>query len=127
MSQTLRVAAILAAAAVLAAPTWGFDEVFQQTYPLPSGGTFLLTNVNGAVQISGWDRNEVEVRAVKTALGAQSDLKRVRIEVAAAPNRVAVETRYPQDDGVEVYVEYRIRVPRRVHLERVATVNRSEE
>jgi len=123
MRQAWRVVAVLAAAAILAAPAWAFDEVFQQTYPLPSGGTFLLSNVNGAVQISGWDRNEVEVHAVKTSLGAQGDLKRVRIEVTSAPNRVAVETRYPQDDGVEVYVEYRVRVPRRVQLERVATVN----
>jgi len=123
MRQAWRVAVFVLAAAILTAPAWAFDELFQQTYPLPSGGTFSLSNVNGAVHVSGWDRQEVEVHAVKTALGAQSDLKRVRIEVAAAPNRVAVETRYPQDDGVEVYVEYRVRVPRRVHLERVATVN----
>ena len=114
---------MVAAAVMLAAPAWAVDEVFQQTYPLQAGGTFLLTNVNGSVQISGWDRNEVEVHAVKTALGAQRDLARVRVDVLATPNRVAVETRYPQDDGVEVYVEYRIRVPRRVQLERVATVN----
>ena len=123
MSKALRVLAVVAAAALLAAPAWAVDEVFQQTYPLQAGGTFLLTNVNGSVQISGWDRNEVEVHAVKTALGAQRDLARVRVDVLATPNRVAVETRYPQDDGVEVYVEYRIRVPRRVQLERVATVN----
>ena len=123
MSKVLRVLAVAAAAALLAAPAWAFDEVFQQSYPLQPGGTFLLTNVNGSVQVSGWDRNEVEVHAVKTALGAQRDLARVRIEVAVEPGRVAVDTRYPQDDGVEVYVEYRIRVPRRVQLERVATVN----
>ena len=123
MSKALRVLAVVAAAALLAAPAWAIDEVFQQTYPLQAGGTFLLTNVNGSVQISGWDRNEVEVRAVKTALSAPRDLARVRIDVSATPGRVAVETRYPQDDGVEVYVEYRIRVPRRVQLERVATVN----
>jgi len=123
MSKALRVLAVVAAAVMLAAPAWAVDEVFQQTYPLQAGGTFLLTNVNGSVHVSGWDRNEVEVHAVKTALGAQRDLARVRIDVSASPNRVAVETRYPQDDGVEVYVEYRIRVPRRVQLERVATVN----
>ena len=63
---------------MLAAPAWAVDEVFQQTYRLQAGGTFLLTNVNGSVHVSGWDRNEVEVHAVKTALGAQRDLARVR-------------------------------------------------
>ena len=114
---------VMVAAAFLAAPAWAFDDVFHQVYPLQPGGTFSLTNVNGAVQISGWDRSEVEVHAVKTARGTQSDLARVRIEVSSSPGRVAVGTQYPKDDGVEVYVEYRIRVPRRVQLERVATVN----
>src|SRR5690242_17534734 len=41
------------------------QPIFQQTYPLAAGGSFLLENVNGSVQVEGWDRNEVEVRAVK--------------------------------------------------------------
>jgi hypothetical protein len=111
------------ALAILAAPCFAFDEVFQQTYPLPVGGSFQLQNVNGSVRVGGWDRNEVEVRAVKSARRNPRDLERVQIEVAARPDSVAVDTRYPQDAGVEVYVEYRIRVPHRVLLRRVATVN----
>ena len=29
-------------------------------------GSFELNNVNGTVRIEGWDKNEVEVRAIKT-------------------------------------------------------------
>jgi hypothetical protein len=32
-----------------------------QIYPLPSGGSFVLENVNGSVQVEGWSRDEVEV------------------------------------------------------------------
>ena len=100
-----------------------FDETFHQTYPLPSDGTFSLSNVNGSVKVEGWERDEVEVHAVKTAKKNQSDLKLVRIEVKSEPKAVQVRTRYPEDEGVEVNVEYRIRVPYHALLEHVDTVN----
>jgi DUF4097 and DUF4098 domain-containing protein YvlB len=117
--------AIVVAAGILAAPSLAFDEVFQQTYPLEPGGSFQLQNVNGSVQITGWDRHEVEVHAVKSARRNRADLERVQIEVEAQPDSVRVETGYPKDEGVEVYVEYRVRVPRHVALRRIATVNGS--
>jgi hypothetical protein len=77
------------------------------------------------VQVEGWDRDEVEVRAVKTADGDEGDLDGVRIEVQSAPGGLAVHTRYPQDEGVPVFVDYQIHVPYRVLLSDVATVNGS--
>lgn len=101
------------------------DQVFQKTYPLPSGGHFILDNVNGSVQVEGWDRNEVEVRAVKTSTNDPHDLDRVKIEVESHPGEVDVHTRYPDGEGVEVAVEYHIHVPNRVLLGSVQTVNGS--
>ncbi len=114
---------VVTAAAVLTTPVFAADEVFQQTYALPAGGTFELQNVNGAVLVSAWERNEVEVYAKKSTEGDPRDLGRVSIEVNARPDAVVVQTRYPQGDGVEVSVEYHIRVPQRVELRHVGTVN----
>src|SRR5437879_5838380 len=50
------------------------DEVFDRTVALRSGGSFELQNVNGKVEISGWDRSEVEIHAVKSAKRNQRDL-----------------------------------------------------
>ena len=113
-------ALILSAAAV---PGFGITKDFNQSYPLEPGGSFELQNVNGAVEVQGWDRNEVEVQAVKTARRNQADLDRVMIDVDAKPKSVAVSTRYPQDEGVEVSVEYTVHVPRGAHVEHVGTVN----
>ena len=96
---------------------------FNQTYPLQAGGTFELQNVNGTVDIQGWDRNEVQVRAVKTAKDQASDLDRVSIDVDARPDAVSVSTRYPQNEGVEVAVAYTIRVPHGARVEHIGTVN----
>ncbi len=101
------------------------DQHFKQTYPLPPGGSFLLENVNGSVHVDGWDRDEVEVSAVKTAQSDQHDLELVQIEVDSKPGQVTVHTLYPKGQGVEVAVEYHVHVPYRVLLGSVETVNGS--
>ncbi len=118
--------ALLLGVACLALP--GFantDQVFVKTYPLAAGGNFTLDNVNGSVQVEGWDRDEVEVRAVKTARADAGDLDSVQIEVENDASDVAVHTRYPVGEGGEVAVEYRIHVPYRALLGAVGTVNGS--
>jgi DUF4097 and DUF4098 domain-containing protein YvlB len=121
----LRVTALflLVLGAVWAVPSYAISKDFDRTYPLQPGGTFDLQNVNGPVEVQGWDRNEIEVHAVKTAKQRESDLERVSIDVDAKPNSVTVATRYPQDEGVEVAVEYTIHVPHGAHVEHLGTVN----
>lgn len=99
------------------------SQQFDQTYPLQPGGTFELQNVNGPVEVQAWDRNVVEVRAVKTAKHHEPDLERVTIDVSAKPDAISVSTRYPQDEGVEVAVEYLIHVPHSAHVEHIGTIN----
>src|SRR6266478_3311700 len=114
---------VLFAAIIWAAPTQAITKEVNQSYPLQAGGSFELQNVNGAVEVQGWDRNEVEVHAVKTAKEKESDLERVTIEVDAKPGTVSIATRYPQNEGVEVAVEYTIHVPHSAHVERIGTIN----
>jgi len=110
-------------AAVSALPGFALSKSFSQTVPLQPGGSFELQNVNGTVELQGWDRDEIEIHAVKTAKEKESDLDRVTIDVSARPNAVSVTTRYPQNEGVEVVVEYTVHVPRNARVERLATVN----
>lgn len=119
--------AILLLAGVLCISLPGFagNEIFERTYPLPAGGNFLLENVNGSVRVEGWERDEVEVRAVMTARTDPHDLDRVKIEVQSQPGKVAVRTRYPEGQGVEVAVEYLVHVPYHVLLGSIETVNGS--
>ena len=125
--RALRVAGVvLALAAGVALPARAgkaFDETYDRIVPLPSGGSFSLSNVNGTVEVLGWEREEVSVHAVKWAKNSPADLARVRIEIDGRGGSVAVRTIYPRNEDVEVNVEYRIRVPRRVLLRRVETIN----
>jgi len=92
---------------------------FSKTLPLRADGSFELNNVNGTVRIEGWDREEVEVRAIKTTPDRESALDQVSIEIESRPDAVSVSTHYPQDEGVEVAVDYVIHVPRHAQLNRV--------
>jgi hypothetical protein len=114
---------LLFLAAVWAVPSYAISKEFNQSYPLQPGGSFELQNVNGTVDVQGWDRNVVEVHAVKTAKEKESDLERVTIEVDARPDAVSIVTRYPQNEGVEVAVEYTVHVPHGAHVEHIGTVN----
>jgi Putative adhesin len=114
---------LLLSAVFLAAPGFAISKEFNQSYPLQPGGSLELQNVNGTVDVQGWDRNEVEVHAVKTAKQKESDLERVSIEVDAKPDAVAIATRYPQNEGVEVAVDYTIHVPHSARVEHIGTVN----
>jgi len=100
-------------------------ESYERTVPLPPGGTFSISNVNGSVDIEGWDRNEVQVSARKMTSGSAESLQQVGVSLDAAPGSVSVATHYPEGSGVEVNVEFHVRVPARVRLASVTTINGS--
>src|SRR6266513_4264757 len=65
-------------------------EEFHQTYSLNANGRVELQNINGAVHITVWDRNEVKVDAIKRAAD-QDELKREEILVDARTDSIAIE------------------------------------
>jgi DUF4097 and DUF4098 domain-containing protein YvlB len=106
-------------------------EEFHQTYPLTSGGRVSLSNINGAVKVVAWDRDEVKVDAVKRAYTPER-LREARIKVDATAGRVRIETEYPEyrwsdRDGQRhenpANVEYTLNVPRGASIEEISLIN----
>src|ERR1700757_3957600 len=73
------------------------NEELHKVYPLAAEGRIELDNVNGAVHISTWDRNEVKVDAVKSAR-TQERLSEARIEIRSDANSLSIRTEYPEHD-----------------------------
>lgn len=114
----------LSAVSLLAVPAcFGVTREFAQTYHLKPDGTLELSNINGTVRIEGWDKDEVEVRAVKTTTDKESKLDLVSIDVNSSPDSLSISTRYPSEEGVEVAVEYTVHVPRHTLLKHINTIN----
>jgi Putative adhesin len=106
-----------------------YTEEFHQTYPLAAGGRIELDNINGAVHITAWDRNEVKVDAVKYA-GTKERLDEAKIEVEAGSDSVSIRTKYPNHDRTfnggwndPAGVEYTLMVPRAARLDEIKLIN----
>ena len=106
-----------------------YTEEFHQTYPLAAGGRIELDNINGAVHITAWDRNEVKVDAVKYA-GTKERLDEAKIEVEAGSDSVSIRTKYPNHDHTfnggwndPAGVEYTLMVPRAARLDEIKLIN----
>jgi len=78
--------------------------------------------MNGAVEISGWDRDTVEITGTKYAATEQL-LRSMRIDVQQSADAIRVRTIPPSGTRGNMGARYTIRVPRRVELERIASSN----
>jgi len=109
-------------------------QEFHQTYTLNADGRVSLENINGAVTITGWDRNEVQVDAIKKAR-RQDRLDEAKIVVESNANSISVHTEYPHhdhtfnwgDENNPASVDYTLHVPRHARLDEVELINGSLE
>jgi DUF4097 and DUF4098 domain-containing protein YvlB len=105
-------------------------EELHKTYELNSDGRIELDNINGAVHISNWDRNEVKVDAVKYA-DSKERLDEARIEIDSSKSSISIRTKYPNDDQTwnwgshnnPASVEYTLTVPRAARLDEIKLIN----
>lgn len=109
-----------------------FTQEFHQTYTLAAGGRVALENINGSVHITGWDRNEVKVDAVKYARSKER-LDEAKIVIDASKDNISIHTEYPyhsltfRDDDWDnpASVEYTLSVPRAGRLDQIKLINGS--
>ena len=120
--------AILATAALalfMAIPaTADVTQEFHKTVPLPSNGRVSLSNINGDVEITGWNRDEVQIDAVKSARD-QERLDEARIDVNAGSDSVEIETHYPSHlmNNNAASVHYTLHVPQAARIDKISLVN----
>jgi len=127
---TLCALLLMAAAANASDHRGELTEQFHQTYTLAQGGRVELENINGAVQISGWDGNEVKVDAVKYARRKER-LEEAKIVVDSGSDYLSIRTEYPDREQTfsdeygdnPATVEYTLMVPRSARLDEVKLIN----
>jgi hypothetical protein len=99
-----------------------YREDFHFSYPLSAGGSVQLENRNGSVEISGWDKDAVEIDGTKYA-GTEGRLKEIRIDVVASAGSVSIRTVPPLDRFGNYGARYVIHVPRRAELPNIVSSN----
>ena len=91
-------------------------ERFTRTVRLGRDGTVDLSNVAGAMNITGGGGNDVTIDAVKRTRNENQEegrarLSEVQIQVTETNNRVEIRTEHPRDQRVSVIVDYTVGVP----------------
>jgi len=103
---------------------------FSATYPLAPDGRVRLKNINGRARVTGWERDEIRIEAVRRA-NTQQRLDEVNIDVQAMPDSVQIRTVYPTSNlhfergsrDNPASVDYVLTVPRQARLESIELVN----
>ena len=105
------------------------SETINQVYDTNSHPSLSLKNVNGNLVIEGWDKNRIEVTAVKTARN-QEVLDQLKVKSDMNNNHLRIEVKYDfdsddyDDDGHDYgAVNFTIKVPRGTEVSDIELVN----
>ncbi len=99
---------------------------FHYSYAMQPGGRLDIDNTNGSVEVTGWDRNTIDVSGTKYA-PTEDELRDVQIKVEMNGNTASIRTEMPDRDFFHGNrgASYRLRVPRQIALDRAQTTNGS--
>lgn len=108
----------LSALLIVAAPGWSGTRHENHTLPLKAGATLKVITRNGAIEVQGWDREEVSL----TADIQDSKSRPIRLEVHSGVGRLEIEAVFPESRGwywfgTSPACSFTLKVPRRLVAE----------
>jgi DUF4097 and DUF4098 domain-containing protein YvlB len=101
-----------------------FKEDFHESHALNPGARLMLENMNGSVEITGWEKNSVELTGTKYA-AEESVLKAMRIDISGTADNLSIRTIVPSGRRGGYGAKYILRVPSKVVLDRITSSNGS--
>lgn len=101
-----------------------YKKDFFEGRDFAAGGRLSLESRNGSVEIVGWEKERVEITAVKSA-SREELLEAIQIDIRQQGNHLDVRTRGLIGREGSWGVNYVVRVPSRTALERIETSNGS--
>jgi len=109
------------------------EDTLERTLPFSAGSRLEVSNTNGGIEVSTWDRNEIQIEARKKVKSSNAERAReafeeLEISIDETAGGVTIETEYPRRGSggwgrdVSMSVHYTIRVPVQSDLD-LGTVN----
>lgn len=103
------------------------EQTIEQTYALDPTADISITNQDGSIRIYGSDVVEMKLQAIKKAY-TTARLNGIAIHVAAQPNSIVIETKYPPKKAWPLSdrsgtVDYVLVVPQAAHISRLELEN----
>lgn len=105
---------------------WG-EKIYEYTdaeYEADENTLLEVNNVNGLVNITGWDGDTVSLKIIKSVKKTygEDELEKVEVNVNEIGNKISIETVY-LENNIHVTVMMDIKVPMYVTVESVQTKN----
>ena len=101
-----------------------FSKDFHSSYPLKAGGRLTVETFNGSVDISGWDRDTVDINGTKYG-PSQEEADNLRVDMDASPDSVSIRVPRPTERRNNQGARLVIKIPRNTQLDRITTSNSS--
>ncbi len=99
-------------------------ETITGTYHVTDATVVTVSNINGQVEITGWNGSTVELTAVKRSSVGQADLANINISAIATSNtRLDIKTTYSGPSTTQPSVDMTLKVPVNVTIGTVASSN----
>ncbi len=99
-----------------------YREDFHYSYALAPGSTVEIENSNGSIEISGWDKDTIDIDGTKYA-GTEERLHAIHIDIDHSANSVSIHTDIPRDWHGNAGAKYIIRVPQKIDLHNIQSSN----
>ncbi|MEW6455280.1 MAG: DUF4097 family beta strand repeat-containing protein [Acidobacteriota bacterium] len=111
-------------------PLFVYPEVKQEikkSFDYPEISRMRLSNVNGEISIQSWEKNKIEVLAVKKTKWNHEALERVEVVMEVDGDLLKIKTEYRKKflflDGDRAWVDYSVKVPQKFDLKSIKNVN----
>lgn len=106
------------------------DRKFSETYDFSKSGEVRLENINGDIEIVGWDSDKIQFEYTAKA-DDKDDLDRIEVIVGTSKNNFSAEVEFKKKKsswfggwgGSSGTVDFRLKVPHSVALELIESVN----
>lgn len=100
---------------------------FSQSYDFSATGSISVENINGSIDISGWDKDEISLEYVITA-NNEKDLKRIEVNIKHSDKDFDVEVDHKSSGmfswgGGSGEVDFVLKVPNKAKLNSIDSVN----
>lgn len=119
-------AALLTSCDVDDVASWGnsdrYREDFHYSYPVKSGSNVSLESFNGSIEISSWEKDEVEVNGTKYA-ASEDLLKQIKVEGENQNGTLRFRVSRPEGRWGNGGAKLVVRVPKKVTLPSVNSSN----
>lgn len=128
MNKLNLIALAFAASSVSFAALADVERDFSKTYDFDSDGVIRIENINGNIEIEGWDRKQIQFEYTATA-DNDEDLEGVEVDVDASSDKFSVGVDFKQKkswfgwNSSSGEVAFRLKVPHEAVLKIIESVN----